>query len=264
MLQSRSTACFRGLAAHFRQTARHLAAVPAAAALRRVCCVGRDAVARPLAARVAHAGQISTNAARPFVPMRSMTTFPPLTKGLAAIVKLDMFSQLNTDAIVQVWASFHAAKSDTVATTTAPHDWLIVKQRASECSLFALPLFQNEGYITMLCQFAGDSFVMVPLQAVKDEGEAAKPWLMVSYYDELVASKGVVLVRGVVMDDRMSKVECDVLMHLLHRQYSVDVAYAQVVQFTHHNDQVHPLLPVAASAACCCCNCCFTLTAAAV
>jgi hypothetical protein len=93
------------------------------------------------------------------------------------------------------------------------------------CSLFALPLFQNEGYVTMLCQFAGccsivatvfvfttatgDSFVLVPLQSVKDEGEAAKPWLMVrrlrlrclplhltaeqvSYYDDLAADKGVV------------------------------------------------------------------------
>ncbi len=68
------------------------------------------------------------------------------------------------------------------------------------CSLFAFPLFQNEGYVTMLCQFAGaiaqlsqlaparahiqhddsgDAFVMVPLQAVKDLGEGAKPWLMV-------------------------------------------------------------------------------------
>lgn len=26
----------------------------------------------------------------------------------------------------------------------------------------------------------GDSFVLVPLQSVKDEGEAAKPWLMVT------------------------------------------------------------------------------------
>ena len=235
MLQARSTACFRALAALFRQPARNQTAASAASGL----YVSRkmDAAARLLAPRVARGWQQCS--AHPFAPMRSMTTIPPLTKGLASIVKLDMFSKLSTDEIVQVWASFHAAKSDTVAITAAPHDWLLVKQRASDCSLFAFPLFQNEGYITMLCQFAGDSFVMVPLQAVKDEGEGAKPWLMVSYYDELVASKGVVLVRGVVMDDRMSKVECDVLMHLLHRQYSVDVAYAQVVQFTHHNDQVN-------------------------
>ncbi len=67
----------------------------------------------------------------------------------------------------------------------------------------------------------------------------------VSYYDDLAADKGVVcfaglpslnrcnsrvglyplphpiqvLVRGSIMDSRMTKVECDVLMHLLHRQY---------------------------------------------
>lgn len=161
----------------------------------------------------------------------------PFAQGLSSIVKLDMFAKLSTEEIVQVWSSYHAAKADAVATTAAPRDWQVVKQRATQCSLFALPLFQNEGYVTMLCQFAGDSFVLVPLQSVKDEGEAAKPWLMVSYYDDLAADKGVVLVRGSIMDGRMTKVECDVLMHLLHRQYSVDVAYGQVLQFTHHNDQ---------------------------
>ena len=99
-------------------------------------------------------------------------------------------------------------------------------------------LRRDGGHFMLVSQYAAaDSmFVLAFLEDYQRSPEAAPPWASVHLFDELLASKGVGLLRAEVVPERLTTEEAAHLLLLIRRYYGTS-GYDKVWTFNHHNQR---------------------------
>lgn len=119
----------------------------------------------------------------------------PAPRTLQEIVKLELLAKEESDSIAQIWSKYHEDKSDAIATTLPGKDFSSFRDRARHSPFFIFPVYRQEGFFNMLCQFQDKCFLVTTLEAFKENPALAPPCLTISLYDELLESKSVGLLR---------------------------------------------------------------------
>ncbi|EGG24641.1 hypothetical protein DFA_02885 [Cavenderia fasciculata] len=118
---------------------------------------------------------------------------PPPT--LNEIVKLDLLQKESPETIKEIWIKYHENK-DSICAIIPADVYLNLKKRAQACPLFVFPLPGDKGYISILYQYQEDYFMYTYLDQFKKHHVDAVPWLSAAHYTDLMASKGIVLMRA--------------------------------------------------------------------
>lgn len=133
----------------------------------------------------------------------------PGPRALGQIVKLELLQSEEREQIQHIWEQFHGDKDDAVAATLPRDAFQTLKDRATAAPFLVFPVYRQDGFFNMLCQFQQTCFLVTYLEAFKENPAAAPPCLTVSLYDELLEQKEVGLVRGDVinmLDKRVRRV----------------------------------------------------------
>lgn len=124
----------------------------------------------------------------------------PGPRALDQIVKLELLQNEDGEQIQHIWEQFHTDKSDAVA-AALPHDrFRTLVDRATAAPFFVFPVYRQDGFFNMLCQFQQTCFLVTYLEAFKENPAGAPPCLAVSLYDDLLEKKEVGLVRGDIIN----------------------------------------------------------------
>ncbi|CEG35372.1 protein mitochondrial precursor [Plasmopara halstedii] len=160
----------------------------------------------------------------------------PGARSLEQIVKLDLLENEHAPKIRSIWEEFHADKDDAVAMTLDAIEFQALVTRATAAPYFVLPVYRQEGYFNMLCQFQQSCFLVTYLEAFKENPAAAPPCIAVSLYIDLLETKKLVLLRADVIN-MLDKNESQQLLMQLLTSYQNDKLYEHVDKFNNKPDQ---------------------------
>ncbi|KAJ1341042.1 hypothetical protein BSLG_004512 [Batrachochytrium salamandrivorans] len=130
---------------------------------------------------------------------RRSENLPSHAKTLDQIVKVDLLTNETPEAIALIWNKYHADKSCLSAVVDA-QTYKTLYQRARTYPLFVVPLPRNDGYELYFMQFSGHQTYYTPLLEYKTHGASSRPSLIVTHYDDLAATKSMVLMVGELGD----------------------------------------------------------------
>ena len=114
--------------------------------------------------------------------------------------------------IKNIWSDYHSTRSQNVSTVISSTQYTILSKRLSLCPIFIFPVKRESGYFFLLSQSQGKSNLFTFLEDYKKNPDHAVPYLVITLFDELLISKGLVLVRGDIIDQLITKNEASVLL----------------------------------------------------
>ena len=173
---------------------------------------------------------------RPTLLHRPLATVAPSPTSLADVIKLDALADKSASEIASLWASHHAdAARHRAGTVLAAGDYSTFASRAAAAPTFVLPLAKpGGGVLTLVAQVQAPVSLVTTVDEFKAVGSAAPAHVIVTYYPDLAASKGIVLVRADVLGPHVaSPEEARIIMDALHRAYVDDAGHALVRAFNH-------------------------------
>ncbi|KAI9916556.1 hypothetical protein PsorP6_017027 [Peronosclerospora sorghi] len=160
----------------------------------------------------------------------------PGARSLEQLVKLELLEKEQTPEIRTIWNKFHADKDDAIATALNAIQFHALVERATKAPYFIFPVYRQDGFFNMLCQFQQSCFLITYLEAFKENPSAAPPCVAVSLYDNLIATKDLALVRADVIH-MLDKKESQLLLHQLLTSYQRDELYDLVDKFNNKPNQ---------------------------
>ena len=83
----------------------------------------------------------------------------------------------------------------------------------------------------MLTQWQKDCFLCTYLEDFKRKGGNAQPYMVFTMFQELLFHKGIVLVRGDVLGNSLSKIEANEVWRLLRESYTDETRFEMVHLF---------------------------------
>jgi hypothetical protein len=96
--------------------------------------------------------------------------------------------------------------------------------------MFLLPVKKANGFFNLVLQNQDKSFIYTFLEDYKNDPSTATPYLVVTLFDELSFSKGLVLVRGDIIGD-LTVAESEKLFLMTKEFYSIEHLNKKVIDF---------------------------------
>jgi len=160
-------------------------------------------------------GSVTGNAASQAAAAGGEEVSPTGVKPLSAILDLPKASALPTEELSTIWRVHHQAKPNSLCAVIPARTFEAMETLAKSYPQFVLPVpHPDQGGAEMhFLQWTWDAatrsatVLFTQLAEYKARGEFAVPHTTVTHYKDLAQEKGVVLMQGMVMDDRGVKVD---------------------------------------------------------
>lgn len=133
----------------------------------------------------------------------SSMALPGVPRRLADVAKLELLEAEQPAALTTIWEKYHEDRPELSGSCVPAAEHAQIVERGRESPLFIFPVRRDQGHFMLLSQFdvQHSMFVMTFLDDYKRNPAAAQPWLSVSLFDELLASKGLGLLRVEVREN---------------------------------------------------------------
>ncbi|KAL3905127.1 MAG: hypothetical protein SGPRY_011023 [Prymnesium sp.] len=155
---------------------------------------------------------------------------------LDELTKLDRLDSETPAAISAIWEAYHSDRPAVAAAVPPLEEFDRILARAAESPLFVFPIRREGGHFMLFSQYspADRMFVLTYLEEYQRSPQAAQPWASVLLFDDLVATKGIPLLRSEVAEDKLTKKEAEHLILLYRRYYGNERSgYDKVWIFNH-------------------------------
>ncbi|TDH72537.1 hypothetical protein CCR75_000797 [Bremia lactucae] len=159
----------------------------------------------------------------------------PGPRSLEQIVKLELLESEQAAKIRSIWEEFHADKNDAIATTLRGSEFEALVTRAKSAPYSILPVYRQDGFFNMLCQFQQSCFLVTYLESFKENPGTAPPCVAITLYDDLLLKKEITLVRADVIN-MLDKSESQQLVQQIFTSYQDDKLYDHVDKFNNKPD----------------------------
>jgi ATP synthase F1 complex assembly factor 1 len=132
---------------------------------------------------------------------RSLFTFP-IPKQLNEVARLPLLQQETAVKIRQLWLDQFKDRADVVVGTLARAEYETFRANAIACPMFIVPVMKSEAsYFNLVSQFQdGKHCLLTQLDAYRQNPSNASPAMVTTVYEELVAEKGIALMRGDIIN----------------------------------------------------------------
>lgn len=134
-----------------------------------------------------------------------------------------------TSSVKSIWNEYHAAKPGTVSSVISANQFELLEKRAKASPYFIFPLRRKSGYFLLLSQAQGQTNLFTYLEDYKRHPESSNPYFVLTLFEELQAKKGIIPVRGDIIDNRISQNEAEVLMMAFLAHYIEGGLYEETI-----------------------------------
>ncbi|GAB5356178.1 hypothetical protein AAMO2058_000268700 [Amorphochlora amoebiformis] len=169
-------------------------------------------------------------------PRRNLSFTYPSPRKLDDIVKLHIMAMEEPDKIVKVWTEFHDRKLGVASgVLRGRRKFEVLMQRARKSPFFVYPLKSETpgNFSVLMAQFQGKHCLMTGLEDYVEKKEEASPHLVVTFYDELLSEKDLVLVRTDICNPGFSKESAEKMNSAIIKNYLTSSGYEIVDKFNH-------------------------------
>ncbi|EGF81341.1 hypothetical protein BATDEDRAFT_24227 [Batrachochytrium dendrobatidis JAM81] len=147
---------------------------------------------------------------------RKSEKLPSYEKKLDQIVKLELLMKETPEMVSIIWNKYHSDKNCLSASIDSA-TYKKLHQRGRKYPLFILPLPRNDGYELYFIQFSGHQTYYTPLLEYKTHGALSRPSFVVTHYDDLAASKSIVLMVGELGESQSSNLTLTEAQNLVYQ-----------------------------------------------
>ena len=164
----------------------------------------------------------------------SSLALPGVPRRLAEVAKLELLEAEEPASVSAIWESFHKDRPEVGGSCVSAEEHGLISERARDSPSFIFPVRREQGHFILYSQFDAkhSMFVMTFLEEYKTNPAAAQPWLSVTLFGELLASKALGLLRVEAVPERLVKAEAVHVLSLVRRYYGTD-NYDRVWTFNH-------------------------------
>lgn len=128
----------------------------------------------------------------------------PVPKQLNEVARVPLLRQESPVKIRQLWLEQFKDRADVVVGTMAKSEYDQFKSNAVACPMFLSPVMKNSdgsSYFNLITQFQDGKYcLLTDMDAFRSNPLNASPMMVITVYDELVAEKGIALIRGDIIN----------------------------------------------------------------
>lgn len=163
---------------------------------------------------------------------RFATGFAPLQpKPLDSIMDIERAKTKSSEELASIWDDYHMGRGH-IGTSMKAKLYNLLKQRATDCQYFVIPMWKGSGYTTMFSQVKIPHILFTGLEDYKARGTQASPYLTVCHYIDFADSKDLVLIQGdIVLPSMLTDSEAKWLLETAQSFYLNDIQYKLVESF---------------------------------
>lgn len=144
-----------------------------------------------------------------------------LPHNLSEVIHMDLLESRSSDDIGHIWMEHFKAK-DCVSGIISEEPYDCLMTRAKDYPMFLYPLPRSNGYEFILSQFSKNRCYFTSLINYQTHGEEA-PWqLCLTFYNELVKSKGIALMTSEIDLNTLNIFEAQFLVQLQKMFYTTN------------------------------------------
>ncbi|CAG8519665.1 679_t:CDS:2 [Ambispora gerdemannii] len=121
---------------------------------------------------------------------------PAQVKSLDKILRMEKILSQDMETICQLWTEYHAAKIACISDTLSADAYKKLFKRGQEFPMFVIPLTHPTGLEFYILQFQYHQCFFTSLLEYKTFAAESQPLLVLTYYIDLMDTKGVVLMHG--------------------------------------------------------------------
>lgn len=170
---------------------------------------------------------------------RAMSFTYPVPRDLKDIAKVPLLMQRDPQTIAALWKKQFENRKDVVTSVMSSQEYDRVRNNAKRSPMFVLPVeVEGRGNYNCILQFIdAKSALFTSVDSCKVNGiRSAPPYFILTAFDELVAKRGIVLVRGDIVNPRdVSKENAQMLMSATLKFYTDINLYIWVERFNHRS-----------------------------
>ena len=121
----------------------------------------------------------------------------PAPRNLEQIIKYALLEREPPAEIKRIWNAFHDPRLDCVATTWSRAEYEGIKERKRRCPRFVYPVLKGDGkFFSLVAEWQDRFCIFTYLDDYRKNPSRAEPYMSVALYDDFLARKDLVLVRG--------------------------------------------------------------------
>jgi ATP synthase F1 complex assembly factor 1 len=146
----------------------------------------------------------------------------PIPKQLNEVARVPLLKQETAVRIRELWLEQFKARQDVVVGSLARTEFETFKANATACPMFIVPVMKGEAaYFNLISQFQdGKHCLFTSLDSFKESPHSASPMMVSTVYDELVAEKGIALLRGDIINRlEISRQEAQKILKFIRHMY---------------------------------------------
>ncbi|KAK1938426.1 hypothetical protein X943_001100 [Babesia divergens] len=163
----------------------------------------------------------------------------PIPRTLHQIAKVPLLMQHDAQHIAKLWDQQFSHRKDVVTAVLEEQMFNQLRQNAKRSPVFVVPLhMENQGSYNMMLQFVDPKSVLfTSVDSFKVMGiEKSAPYFVLTFFDELLPQKGIVLLRGDIVNPKdVSKSNAKMLLGLTVKFYTDLNLYNWVECFNHRS-----------------------------
>lgn len=134
--------------------------------------------------------------------------------------------------IRDIWLEYHEGGEDSVGDVLTPGEYGGMMERSRQYPMFVVPVRKGAGKFWMLvAQWQENTCMFTYLDDFRKNPYAAEPYMAVTYYDELLARKQLVLARA-DKSGYLTKLEAQRVMSLIKKFYLGDSKWVKTFNET--------------------------------
>ncbi|CAG9310426.1 unnamed protein product [Blepharisma stoltei] len=159
----------------------------------------------------------------------------PCPRKMREIVKLSLIEKEEPSEIKRIWNEYHLNRPNNVSTVITAHQYDLLLRRTKASPIFIFPLKRKAGHFVLVSQAQEKSNLLTYLEDFKKNPATATPYFVLTLFDELLAKKGIVPVRGDIVDFLIAKPEAELLLKAFLAHYIEGGLYEETVQIFNHD-----------------------------
>merc|ERR1711920_783567 len=130
----------------------------------------------------------------------------------------------------EIWLEQFRSKELAVAGTVGQDEYHIIHANATACPMFLMPVPRGEGYLNLVWQFQGNSFLYQTLESFQRGTSGAVDFGFVMF-TELLGSHNLALLHGELQSGLLSKAEAARIVRLTREAYMDPARFTWVQRF---------------------------------
>ena len=136
----------------------------------------------------------------------------PCPRKLREIMQMSLIERESSNKIITIWDDYHKPRPDNVAVSIDEKNYTTITNNLKRAPMFMFPVKKGTGHFKLISQKQENSILFTYMAEYQKKGVHAAPYVVFTFFEELLKRKHLALLRGDIIDGKLTKEEGEELL----------------------------------------------------